>query len=108
MTQESLIRRAVGRSADSRPPGLRGRYGLLLLLLITTYLLSAFSFIALAEPLQVALFAAVLLLALRTSPLDRRLAEAGRRGDADRIGGSPGGGADPDQPVTAWPSSGRA
>jgi len=64
--------RAAARGAGSRGPGLRGRYGLLLLLLIANYLLSAFSHAGLAEPLQVALFAGVLLLALRSSPLDRR------------------------------------
>src|SRR5437764_4004112 len=64
--------RSARRGHDDRPPGLGGRYGLLLLLLITTYLLSAFTFLALAEPLQVAIFAAVLMLALRNSPLDRR------------------------------------
>src|SRR5207248_329737 len=74
MTQASDARRAAGRSDDGRSPGSQGRYGLLLLLLITTYLLSAFSFIALADPLQIALFAAVLLLALRNSPLHRRRA----------------------------------
>jgi hypothetical protein len=79
MTPAANARRPGRRGDDDRPPGLRGRYGLLLMLLIATYLLSAFSFLALAEPLQVALFAGVLLLALGTSPLDRRqvrLAEA--------------------------------
>jgi hypothetical protein len=46
-----------------------GRYGLLLLLLITSYLLTAFSGATLATELQVVLFAGVLLLSLRTSPL---------------------------------------
>ena len=73
MTQGFLARRAAARSADSRRPRLRGRYGLLLLLLIVTYLLSAFGSLGLAEPLQIVLFAAVLLLSLSTSPLDRRL-----------------------------------
>ena len=49
-----------------------GRYGLLLLLLISTYLLSAFSAGRLVERLSIVLFAAVLLLSLRTSPLSRR------------------------------------
>ena len=49
-----------------------GRYGLLLLLLISTYLLSAFSAGRLVERLSIVLFAAVLLLALRTSPLSKR------------------------------------
>ena len=73
MTQELLALRAARRSADGRRPGLRGRYGLLLLLLIVTYLLSAFGNLGLAEPLQIALFAAVLLLSLSASPLDRRI-----------------------------------
>jgi hypothetical protein len=72
MIGEFVARRASGRSNGARPPALRGRYGLLLLLLIATYLLSAFSSVALAEPLQVALFGVVLVLALRNSPLDRR------------------------------------
>jgi hypothetical protein len=58
-----------GRRAGPPQPG--GRYGLLLLVLISTYLLSSFSLKAVAD-LQVLLFAAVLLLALRTSPLSRR------------------------------------
>jgi hypothetical protein len=58
-----------GRRAAPPEPG--GRYGLLLLVLISTYLLSSFSLKAVAD-LQVLLFVAVLLLALRTSPLSRR------------------------------------
>jgi hypothetical protein len=46
-----------------------GRYGLLLAVLIGTYLLVAFSGAKVATELQVVLFAVVLLLALRTSPL---------------------------------------
>jgi len=46
-----------------------GRYGLLLAVLIGTYLLAAFSGAKVATELQVVLFAVVLLLALRTSPL---------------------------------------
>jgi len=72
MIQEFVARRTARRSDVARPPVLRGRYGLLLLLLIANYLLGAFSAIALAGPLQVALFAVVLLLALRNSPLNRR------------------------------------
>jgi Ion channel len=87
MTQGFLARRGAGRGADSRRPGLRGRYGLLLLLLIVTYLLSAFGSLGLAEPLQIALFAAVLLLSLSTSPLDRRLV---RLLDAATVIGSAG------------------
>jgi hypothetical protein len=66
----------AGRTASSRihgePPEPSGRFGLLLLLLIVNYLLAAFSIQKLAEPLQVVLFAAVILLALRNSPLRRR------------------------------------
>ncbi len=46
-----------------------GRYGLLLAVLIGTYLLTAFSGAKLATEVQVVLFALVLLIALRTSPL---------------------------------------
>ncbi len=51
------------------PTGRGGRYGLLLLLLIGTYLLAAFNGAKLATELQVLLFALVLLIALRNSPL---------------------------------------
>ncbi len=54
------------------PAGPAGRYGVLLLLLISTYLLIAFTSSRLAERLSIALFAAVLLLGLRNSPLSRR------------------------------------
>jgi hypothetical protein len=70
--REFLRRQAAALSVEGRGPALRGRYGLLLLLLIATYLLSAFSHAGLAEPLQVALFSAVLVLSLRNSPLERR------------------------------------
>jgi hypothetical protein len=46
-----------------------GRYGLLLLVLIGTYLLAAFSGAKLATEVQVLLFAFVLLIALRNSPM---------------------------------------
>jgi hypothetical protein len=58
-----------GRTGSSRGDG---RYGLLLLVLIGTYLFSAFGGKQLAAELQVLLFAVVLLLALRTSPLPGR------------------------------------
>ena len=52
------------------PPAERGgRYGLLLLVLIGTYLLAAFSGAKLATEVQVVLFAFVLLIALRNSPM---------------------------------------
>jgi Ion channel len=73
MTQASPARRA-GSSGDSRPyrpPDADPRYGLLLLILILTYLLSAFNVRFVAD-FDFAFFAAALLLALRTSPFPRR------------------------------------
>jgi len=67
----SRSRRPGGTDGRALLPRLGGRYGLLLLVLISTYLLSSFS-ITVAGDLQVLLFLAVLLLALRTSPLSRR------------------------------------
>jgi hypothetical protein len=63
--------RLAGRRGRGRtgPPGGGGRYGLLLAVLIGTYLLAAFSGAKLATELQVVLFAGVVLIALRTSPL---------------------------------------
>jgi hypothetical protein len=61
-----LTGQAHGRTRSSQRGG---RYGLLLLLLITSYLLTAFNGTTLATELQVVLFAGVLLLSLRTSPL---------------------------------------
>ena len=49
-----------------------GRYGLLLLVLIGTYLFSAFSGAHLTTEIQIGLFALVLLLAMRSSPLPGR------------------------------------
>jgi Ion channel len=74
MTQASPIRRVAGwvRRGRTGPPGSGGRYGMLLLVLIATYLLSAFNSTKLAIDLQIALFAILLLLALRTSPLPGR------------------------------------
>jgi hypothetical protein len=56
----------AGRTGSSQAGG---RYGLLLLVLIGTYLLAAFSGAKLAIELQVVLFAVILLMALRTSLL---------------------------------------
>jgi hypothetical protein len=56
-------------------PGRRengGRYGLLLLVLIGTYVFSAFNGAHLTTEVQIGLFAAVLLLAMRNSPLPGR------------------------------------
>ena len=50
---------------------LGGRYGLLLLVLIGTYLLAAFSGAKVTTEIQVLLFALVLLIALRNSPMPR-------------------------------------
>src|ERR1700758_981359 len=52
-------------------PSRGGRYGLLLLVLIGTYLLSAFSGAKLVTEFQVVLFAGILLIALRPSLLPR-------------------------------------
>jgi Ion channel len=65
------VRRAASSSGRARPPERGGRYGLLLLVLISTYLLSSFNIKAVAG-VQVVLFVVVLLLALRTSPLPRQ------------------------------------
>jgi Ion channel len=74
MTQVSPAWRVARRVRRGRtgPPGSGGRYGALLLVLIAAYLLSAFNGTKLAIDLQIGLFAAVLLLALRTSPLPGR------------------------------------
>jgi Ion channel len=67
-----LLARLTGQGhgrTGSPPRG--GRYGLLLALLIGTYLLAAFSGATLATELQVVLFAAILLAALRTSLMPR-------------------------------------
>jgi hypothetical protein len=66
--------RLAGRWGRGRtgPPGGGGRYGLLLAVLVGTYLLTAFNGAKLATELLVVLFALVLLIALRTSPLPGR------------------------------------
>jgi Ion channel len=60
-----------GGRGRTGPPERGGRYGLLLAVLIGSYLLTAFSQTVLATEVQVVLFAAVLLISLRTSPLPR-------------------------------------
>jgi hypothetical protein len=70
----SVLARLAGRRGRGRagsPQG-GGRYGLLLLVLVGTYLFSAFGGKQLAAELQVLLFALILLIALRTSPLPGR------------------------------------
>jgi hypothetical protein len=65
---------AAGRGDNRGLPPSVGRYGILLLVLIATYLLSAFTNGRLITGLQVALFLVLLLIALRTAPLTRRTA----------------------------------
>ena len=74
MAQTSAGQRAAGGSGRTgrREPG--GRYGLLLLVLIATYLLSAFTTGRAIIDLQFLLFFALLLLALRTSRVRVRTA----------------------------------
>jgi Ion channel len=64
-------RERSGTATKAPAANLGGRYGLLLLVLIGTYLLVAFSGAKLATELQVLLFALVLLIALRNSPMPR-------------------------------------
>jgi hypothetical protein len=74
MTQASPGRPRSGAVATvlaRRNP--RGRYGLLLLVLIASYVLSAFNRLPWVSDLQIAFFLTVLLLALHASPLSRRL-----------------------------------
>jgi Ion channel len=59
------------RSRTGQPRG-GGRYGLLLLVLVGTYLLSAFNGRHLTTETQIGLFALLLLLAMRSSPLPGR------------------------------------
>jgi hypothetical protein len=74
--------------AGQAGPG--GRYGLLLLVLIATYLLSAFNGGKLAADFELGLIVAVVILALRTSPLPRPwpvlIAAATAAGSAAAIG----------------------
>jgi hypothetical protein len=67
----NVLTRLAGRGVRGRTGSSQGagRYGLLLLVLIGTYLFSAFGGKQLAGEFQVLLFALVLLIALRTSPL---------------------------------------
>ena len=61
-----------GTRPAGEPDGPRGRYGLLLLLLVATYLMSAFTKGRLIDGLQILLFAGAALLALRNSSVLRR------------------------------------
>jgi Ion channel len=62
-------RERSGTAVRTPPAEHEGRYGLLLLLLVGTYLLTAFSGATLTTQFQVVLFAIVLLVALRNSPM---------------------------------------
>ncbi len=70
--QAGTVGPAAGPSGRAGGPAPSGRYGLLLLILVSTYLLSAFSSGKLVIDLQILLFAVVLMLALRNSPLPGR------------------------------------
>jgi hypothetical protein len=74
MKQALPARRAARRGDRAGPPEPSGRYGLLLLVLISTYLLSASGLSSLAADLQTILFLGVLLLALRTARVSRGIA----------------------------------
>jgi hypothetical protein len=82
-------RGAAARAAE-RQQGPRGRYGILLLLLIVTYLLSAFTASSWIAVAQLMLFLATGLLALRSSELPRRrihlIATLGIVGSAVSVG----------------------
>ena len=71
MTKAWPAGRAAGRGDNGRtgPPESGGRYGLLLIILIASYLISAFSNGRLEANIEIVLFVAVLLIALRTSSL---------------------------------------
>ena len=73
MAQARAGRQRPGAAAATSPAGKSpaGRYGLLLLVLLASYVLSAFNGQLLGTNLQVGLFMTVLLLALRTSRLPR-------------------------------------
>ena len=72
MIHPSRVGSDRGSRGRSGLPRDNPRYGLLLLVLTGTYLLAAFSGAKLAADVQIILFAVVLLLALRTSPLPGR------------------------------------
>ena len=80
MTRVAWFRDRAGQGNHGRtgPPRSGGRYGLLLLVLIATYVFSAFNApkVTTAD-LQLVFFAAALLLAMRTSPLPGSAAGGG-------------------------------
>ena len=61
-----------GTRSAAEPNGPPGRFGVLLLVLVSTYLLSAFTRGKLIDGLQIVLFAGAALLALRNSSVSRR------------------------------------
>jgi hypothetical protein len=65
---------ASGSTGRTGPAPREARYGLLLALLIVTYLLSASSLGRLVADIQAVLFLGVVLLALRTGPMNQRVA----------------------------------
>ncbi len=69
-----ILARLTGQGGHGRTgsPRVGGRYGLLLLVLVGTYLFSAFNGTHLTTEVQIGLFAVVLLLAMRSSPLPGR------------------------------------
>jgi len=69
----SIVARLTGLGSRGRTGSSRngGRYGLLLAVLVGSYLLTAFNGTQVATEVQVVLFAAVLLISLRSSPLPR-------------------------------------
>lgn len=75
------LRRGLAGGAD----GTQDRFGLLLLLLVSTYLLSAFTKGVAVSVLQIVLFVSVALLAVRTGRIPRRAAQMAT---AVTIGGS--------------------
>ena len=73
MTAVSSARRALRDGAGPLgSPDAHSRFGLLLLVLIASYLLSAFTLSKIAQSIELVLFLAALLLALRTSHLTYR------------------------------------
>ena len=66
------VRARLSRLAQPRPAPAGGRFGLLLLILMSTYLLSAFTTGAWVNAAQIVLFLAVALLAMRSRRLGRR------------------------------------
>ena len=77
MTQAPAAQRAATNSSSADPSQPSGRFGLLLLVLVVTYLLGAFTRNRLVDDIQVVFFLAVLLLAVRTADASRRVVLVG-------------------------------